>query len=68
MNIVKSLVEGYAKINTATRCAEYQTNYFGKELCIIIIIVIVIFRTGAIDVVFVEQEDGTFASTPFHVR
>jgi len=43
MNIVKSLVEGYAKINTAT-------------------------RTGAIDVVFVEQEDGTFASTPFHVR
>jgi len=43
MNIVKSLVEGYAKINTAT-------------------------RTGAIDVVFVEQADGTFASTPFHVR
>jgi len=43
MNIVKSLVEGYSKINTAT-------------------------RTGAIDVVFVEQEDGTFASTPFHVR
>jgi len=25
-------------------------------------------RTGAIDVVFVEQGDGTFASTPFHVR
>ena len=25
-------------------------------------------RTGAIDVVFVEQNDGTFASTPFHVR
>ena len=24
--------------------------------------------TGAIDVVVVEQEDGTFKSTPFHVR
>jgi len=25
-------------------------------------------RTGAIDVVFVEQQDGSFHSTPFHVR
>ena len=24
--------------------------------------------TGAIDVVVVEQEDGTFKSSPFHVR
>ena len=24
--------------------------------------------SGAIDVVFVEQEDGTYRSTPFHVR
>ena len=24
--------------------------------------------TGAVDIVIVEQEDGTFRSTPFHVR
>lgn len=24
--------------------------------------------TGAIDVIVVEQEDGTFSSSPFHVR
>ena len=24
--------------------------------------------TGAIDVIVVEQEDGTFVSSPFHVR
>lgn len=24
--------------------------------------------TGAIDVIVVEQEDGTFKSSPFHVR
>jgi len=43
MDLLRSLSDGYAKINVAT-------------------------RTGAIDVVFVEQGDGTFASTPFHVR
>ena len=60
-NIVRNVKVVKLKVNTNIKLSHVTFKEFYSEINAATL-------TGAIDVIVVQQEDGTFKSSPFHVR
>ena len=60
MQVLKSIVKAFPKIIHRVKSFQLFQEFYSEINAATL--------TGAIDVIVVEQEDGTLVSSPFHVR